>query len=138
MKPNGLLVAVVILAAIGGGVYWTNKHKADEAKKPPATSADSPKMISIPDDQFKEAKLAKWANSDKYVSAATQIYYDWFCRGWAEALEDYKQVIARGVAQAMRDEATNFWDNKYPEIPPASYPGTPPPIIAGAVLKNKG
>jgi hypothetical protein len=59
VKPNGLLVAVVLLAAIGGGVYWTNKHKAEEAKKPAASSTDSPKIISIPEDQFKEIKLAK-------------------------------------------------------------------------------
>ena len=59
MKPNGLLVAVIVLAAIGGGVYWTNKHKADEAKKPVSGTSDSPKILTIPDDQFKEIKLAK-------------------------------------------------------------------------------
>jgi hypothetical protein len=59
VKPNGLLVAVVVLAAIGGGVYWTNKHKADEAKKPAASSTESPKILTIPEDQFKEIKIAK-------------------------------------------------------------------------------
>src|ERR1700733_1074447 len=59
MKPNGLLVAVVILAAIAGGVYWTNKHKADEAKKPSATASDTTKVLSIPEDQFKEIKITR-------------------------------------------------------------------------------
>jgi hypothetical protein len=59
VKPNGLLVAVVILAAIGGGVYWTNKHKADEAKKPATSSTDTTKVLTIPEDQFKEIKIAK-------------------------------------------------------------------------------
>jgi hypothetical protein len=59
LKPNGLLAAVVVLAAIGGGIYWTNKHKADEAKKPAASSTDSAKVLSIPEDQFKEIKISK-------------------------------------------------------------------------------
>ena len=68
MKPNGLLAAVVVLAAISGGIYWTNKHKADEAKKPPAASTDSPKIISIPDDQFKEVKIEKTGSEPTVVS----------------------------------------------------------------------
>jgi hypothetical protein len=59
VKPNGLLAAVVVLAAIGGGIYWTNKHKADQAKKPSAATTDTPKVLSIPEDQFKEVKIAK-------------------------------------------------------------------------------
>jgi hypothetical protein len=59
VKPNGLLAAVVVLAAIGGGIYWTNKHKADEAKKPASSSTESPKVLSIPEDQFKEVRIAK-------------------------------------------------------------------------------
>ncbi len=59
MKPNGLLVAVLFLAAIVGGVYWTNKHKADEAKKPAATTTDTVKVLTIPEDQFKEVKIEK-------------------------------------------------------------------------------
>jgi hypothetical protein len=68
VKPHGLLVAVVVLAAIGGGVYWTNKHKADEAKKPAASAADTPKVISIPEDQFKEIKIAKQGADPTIVS----------------------------------------------------------------------
>jgi hypothetical protein len=59
VKPNGLLVAVVVLAAIGGGVYWSNKHKASEGAKPPAANTDSAKILTIPEDQFKEIKIAK-------------------------------------------------------------------------------
>ena len=58
MKPNGLMIAVVVLAAIGGGVYWTNKHQAEEAKKP-AAAGDTAKVLTIPEDQFKEIKIAK-------------------------------------------------------------------------------
>jgi hypothetical protein len=68
VKPNGLLVAVVVLAAIGGGVYWTNKHKADEAKKPAAGATDTPKVLSIPADQSKEIKIAKQGEDPTIVA----------------------------------------------------------------------
>src|SRR5205085_9203550 len=57
MKFNGLLIAVVVLAGLAGGVYWSDK--ADKAKeKEPAKDAP-PKILTIPDDQFKSLKLQR-------------------------------------------------------------------------------
>ncbi len=57
MKFTGLLIAVVVLAALGGAVYWSDK--ADKAKeKEPAKDAP-PKILTIPDDQFKSIRLQK-------------------------------------------------------------------------------
>jgi len=57
MKPRGLLAAVIVLAALGGALYWSNrKQKADAAK--PATDTTT-KILSIPEDQIKEIKLKK-------------------------------------------------------------------------------
>ncbi|MEX2261017.1 MAG: DUF4340 domain-containing protein [Bryobacteraceae bacterium] len=57
MKVSGLLLAVGILAALGGGVYWSElKRKADEGK--PAADAP-PKILTIAEDQFKELRLEK-------------------------------------------------------------------------------
>jgi hypothetical protein len=57
MKFRGLLVAVVLLAALGGAAYWSNKKEKADAGKP---SADAPpKILSIPEDQFKEILLKK-------------------------------------------------------------------------------
>ncbi|MDQ2901281.1 MAG: DUF4340 domain-containing protein [Acidobacteriota bacterium] len=57
MKLHGLLIAAVVLAILGGGVYWS------EHRKPTAdtsVAADTPpKILSIPEDQFKEIRLAK-------------------------------------------------------------------------------
>ncbi len=55
--PKGLLAGVILLAALSGGVYWSNKHKAEEEKKPLPDAA--PKILTIADDQFREIKIAK-------------------------------------------------------------------------------
>src|ERR1035441_5359765 len=56
MKPKGLLIAVVLLAVLGGLTWWSNKKEADKAKTPADTSV---KLLSIPDDQFQEIKITK-------------------------------------------------------------------------------
>ena len=56
MKPKGLLVAVVLLAALGGAVWYSNKRQAQKEKAP----ADaSPKIVSIPENRFREIRLSK-------------------------------------------------------------------------------
>ena len=56
MKPKGLLIAVVLLAVLGGLTWWSNKSQADKAKTP--TDAAT-KLLTIPDDQFQEIKIKK-------------------------------------------------------------------------------
>jgi len=59
MKFRGLLAAVVVLAALGGAAWWSEKKQKADAAKP---SADSPpKILTIPDDQFKQIDLVKKA-----------------------------------------------------------------------------
>ena len=58
MKPRGLLAAVIVLAALGGALYWSNrKQKADAAK--PVTDTATPKILSIPEDQIKGVSIKK-------------------------------------------------------------------------------
>ena len=58
MKPRGLLAALIVLVALGGALYWSNrKQKADAAK--PATDTASTKILSIPEDQIKEFSIKK-------------------------------------------------------------------------------
>jgi hypothetical protein len=52
-----LLVALVVLAALGGAVWWSNKAKKAEEGKP---SPDAPpKMLSIPSDQIRQIEIHK-------------------------------------------------------------------------------
>src|SRR5450631_1691988 len=56
MKPKGLLIAVVLLAVLGGLTWWSNKSQADKAKTPTDTAT---KLLTIADDQFQEIKIKK-------------------------------------------------------------------------------
>ena len=37
MKPKGLLIAVVLLAVLGGLIWWSNKKQATASKAPATT-----------------------------------------------------------------------------------------------------
>src|SRR5882672_2622656 len=56
MKPQGLLTAVVLLAVLGGVIWWSNKKQASASKSPTDTST---KILTIPDDQFQEIRIQK-------------------------------------------------------------------------------
>lgn len=57
MKPKGLLIAVVLLAVLGGAVWYSNKKEASAGDKK-GTDA-STKILAIPDDQFQEIQIRK-------------------------------------------------------------------------------
>lgn len=68
MKYRGLLAAVVVLAALGGAAWWSEKKEKADAGKPPSDAA--PKILSIPDDQFKQIQLIKKAGESTTLSRA--------------------------------------------------------------------
>jgi hypothetical protein len=52
MKPKGLLIGLALLAVMGGLVFWSSKtYKGADTKETPV------KILSIPQDQFREIKL---------------------------------------------------------------------------------
>ena len=46
LRMRGLVIALAVLVALAGGVYWSNKAKEAEAKKPAADAA--PKILDVP------------------------------------------------------------------------------------------
>ncbi len=68
MKFRGLLAAVVVLAALGGAAWWSEKKEKTDAAKPPANAP--PKILRIPDDQFKQIQLVKKAGETTTLSRA--------------------------------------------------------------------
>jgi ribosomal protein L12E/L44/L45/RPP1/RPP2 len=57
MKPKGLLIAVVLLAAIAGAIWWSNKKQAATPAK--SATDTSSKLLTIPADQFQEIRIKK-------------------------------------------------------------------------------
>lgn len=59
MKPKGLIIAVAVLAVLGGLTWWSNKKQASASKSTDTTT----KILSIPNDQFQEIRLKKAAQT---------------------------------------------------------------------------
>jgi hypothetical protein len=59
MRPRGLLVALVLLAALAGALYYSNKQKAAEAAKPPADTP--PKILALTEGDITKVVLKKGA-----------------------------------------------------------------------------
>lgn len=57
MRIRGLLVAVILLAALGVGLYFSNKEKAAEAAKPPADAP--PKILALTEGDITKVTLKK-------------------------------------------------------------------------------
>ncbi len=57
MQLRGLLIAVVVLAVLGAGIWWSNRQKAAEEGKPAADA--TPKILSVPEDQIQKVQIEK-------------------------------------------------------------------------------
>lgn len=66
MKPKGLLVAVALLAVLGGLTWWSNKKQASAAKSTDTTT----KILSIPADQVQEIRIKNPAQTIDLTKAS--------------------------------------------------------------------
>src|SRR5262249_12109014 len=55
MKVRGLIIAAVVLGALTGALYWSNKHPVDEQKKADGATEKSPDVLAV-----KEADIVKF------------------------------------------------------------------------------
>jgi ribosomal protein L12E/L44/L45/RPP1/RPP2 len=59
MHPKGLLVAVAVLAVLGGAIWYSNKKQAATPAK--SATDTSSKLLTISDDQFQEIRIKRAA-----------------------------------------------------------------------------
>lgn len=64
MSLRGLLVGAVVLAALSGGVYWSERHPKEETPK--GGVAESPKLITLKDEDATQVEI-KHAGSEPVV-----------------------------------------------------------------------
>jgi len=57
MGLRRLLIGVVLLAALGGLVWWSNQARKGEADRPFASA--TPKLMSVPEDQFQKIEIRR-------------------------------------------------------------------------------
>jgi hypothetical protein len=55
MQTRNLLIAALLLAVLGGGVYWSSKHPKEDT----AATETSPKILTVPEDQIKGLEIRK-------------------------------------------------------------------------------
>src|ERR1035437_9014297 len=57
MRFRGLLIAVVVLLALGGAVYWSNKAKKAEEGKP--AKGAPPQVLTIPPAEIQQVEIRR-------------------------------------------------------------------------------
>jgi hypothetical protein len=57
MRLRGLMIATVVMVALGAGLYFSNKQKTAEAAKPPADA--SPKILALTESDVSKVVLKK-------------------------------------------------------------------------------
>src|SRR4051794_20276116 len=55
MKTGRLLIAAVVMTALGGALYWSNKREAAKEGQPAKDA--SPKLLSVPQDTVEKIEI---------------------------------------------------------------------------------
>ena len=138
MKIKGLLIAVVLLAALSGTLYWSNRHPpAADADKPPGAPDLGPAMFAFNQDDIvkfdlkkdgvEQAVLAKddagnWHTTSPIVVPVAPDAISGLMTALAKLTSD--RVVED---KACRLEDSSAWTN--PNLKPASPPRTARPAL---------
>jgi hypothetical protein len=112
MRVRGLLVAVVLLIALGVGLYFSNKQKAAEAAKPPSDTP--PKILSLTEGDITKVALKK-KGSDETVLVKTNGKWQLTApKPYAADQDAASQLVASAANvssdRVVEDKASNLSD----------------------------
>lgn len=105
MRPKSLLVALVVAACLGGGVWYAIKHPPGSETKPAADT--SVKLVNIPEDQIKQIEVKR---RDGSSIALVHENRKWSILGPENYPAD--QDAASGLAGALAPLSVDFLEEK--------------------------
>ncbi|MBM3727826.1 MAG: DUF4340 domain-containing protein [Acidobacteria bacterium] len=111
MQVRGLLIAAVLLAALAGGVYWSNKAEEEKAKNP--SSDSTPKLVSIPEDQITGIEIKRLAGETTAIKRDGEK--------WAMTAPEALPVDADSAKSLLSSAASLASDKIVEEKAPADY-----------------
>ncbi|MCW5980291.1 MAG: DUF4340 domain-containing protein [Bryobacteraceae bacterium] len=71
MRLSGLIIGAVLLAALSGLLYWSNKREKEKEGKP-VTSADAPKILDLKEDNLTRVEIAKQGEKPLVIEKAPE------------------------------------------------------------------
>jgi hypothetical protein len=110
MKFRGLLVAVVLLAALAGGLYYSNKQKAAEAAKPPSDAP--PKILSLTEGEITKVALKKKGADETVLEKAKGKWQITAPKPYAADQDATNQLVSAAANitsdRVVEDKASNL------------------------------
>ena len=110
MRFRGLLVAVVLLAALGVGLYFSNRQKAAEASKPPADAP--PKILALTDADITKVELKKKGSDETVLQKANGKWQLTAPKPYAADQDTANQLVSSAANvtsdRVVEDKATNL------------------------------
>ena len=129
MKPVRLLVAVVLLAGLGGVVWWSNKQQKAKAAEPPKDL--SPKILALNPDSIAQLEIEK-RGADPMILKKNAAGQWQMTAPQALAVD---QSAASGLGSALENfSSERVVDNNATNL--ASYGLAPAALQVTATLKN--
>ena len=130
MKSRGLLAAVIVLAALGGALYWSNRKQKAEAAKP--STDTTTKILSIPEDQIKEVELKKTGAETTVLQKGADGKWELTAPKPLRADQDTVKSLVSSLATLNADTVV---EDKATDLSPY---GLKTPTLDVTVVKNDG
>lgn len=110
MRFRGLLVAIVLLAALGVGLYFSNKQKATEAAKPPADAP--PKILALTEGDITKVAIKKKGSDETDLDKANGKWRITAPKPYSADQDPANQLVASAANvssdRVVEDKATNL------------------------------
>ena len=111
---RGLSIAVVLLAALGGGVYWSNStFKESDSDKKSGSEPVAPKILAIPDAEITQLEFRKKGQDATILkrtgNAAWEMTAPKQMRADVDAVIPIVNLLGALGSESLVDEKTQDW-----------------------------